>query len=216
MSEIEKLNELGRENMLLAEGELAAAKQLKKVAKSQVKKAKARKGLMDAELDIAKVREDLAVNLKKVTKKKEKLTSDGLLEVAGEVLKNEQKDAEYNEKIAKIQKKAAKANEKIAKQDVALSEESKKLANLITQAAKARKLLGKKQLSYVNSKKNDAPEEKITTAMNSYLEQRKKLQGIQKNIVAQKGLIRDKENQLGDMRKELSSILSELEKIRHE
>ncbi|MFX0103067.1 MAG: hypothetical protein ACFFCS_26105 [Candidatus Hodarchaeota archaeon] len=215
MSEEEKIGDIGRENMLLAAGELTAAKQLQNVARAQVKKAKARRGLMDAESEIAKHRENLAKDYRAVTRKKENLALDGLLEVNKEELGKEEADAEYHHVIARLQTRAAKINEKIAQQDVILSQENTKLANLIFQSAKARKLLGKKQLSFVDIKKKGSPEEKIKAAMNAYLDQQKIFQKIQKQITEQKSLIRVKQNNLADTRKELSETISELEKIRH-
>jgi len=81
--------------------------------------------------------------------------------------------------------------------------------------AKAREKLANRQTSYLKVARANASEDKILKAKNN-ADNQKKILLKQKNEVLEKEKdVRKKENKLADLKKELSLVFAEREKIRH-
>ena len=130
-------------------------------------------------------------------------------------MKNESDYASYykrlainSSEIANIHKKTASDEENIAKLKI-------KLANDKINLAHERSDLAKKQFQYIKLVRGNASDNKITNTEQKYKDQGEKVWKIRDDLIIKENEIKDRENKLANLKKELSLKLSEREKIKH-
>ncbi|MBY8983983.1 MAG: hypothetical protein KGD65_02845 [Candidatus Lokiarchaeota archaeon] len=212
MENIENLEIAANKNLDIAESEKILAKEFKLAIKLEQKRAKARETLVKNEIELAQIRERLAEKSNHLVKNKE--TVKDILKFSENNLKIEKDYAIYNEKVAETQRNIAEVQRKIAHLERDIAGDEFKITNEKLNVAKERETLGKKQIAYIKLVKNNAPEEKITKAEKTYIEQQEKLYETMKSVVKKSTSIRRKEDGLADLKKALSEKLAEREKVR--
>ena len=212
IEEIENIEYLAEENSKIAEEQMLKAEEMQLLVKLEVKRTKARELLVENELELAKLREKLAERSKKLVEKKEKVKA--LLKFYKEALINELIQANYNEQIAEIQKEEAAIQKRIAEIETNIAEVKDKLINKKIHEAQARKNLVKRQIVYAQLVKTNDSDEKITNARKSYIKQQDEISRIEADANKINKNIVEKQLELADLKKKLSTILGEREKIR--
>ncbi len=215
MFEIENVENIeikAQNNLDIAEKEKLICRELKNAAKQMLKSAKARENLAKNEIDLAKLKQRLAKKNKKLVESK--MYVKDILGFSNNNLKNEEDYAIYNFQIAEIKRNYAEVQTRIAQLERQLVEEELKVVSKKLHVAIERGLLGKIQFNYVKLLKITAPSEKLTSAEAEIKKQQKKLNGAIKSVYKQSIQITEKENNLADLKKDLSEILTQREKIR--
>jgi len=212
MEKAENIEKIGNENLKLAEKEKEISLDTKKVAKLELKRSKAREGLVKADYDVSGIKKELAEKMKKLVEKKYDIMN--LVNYSEADLKAEMNAANYNDKLANSQIQIADIQKRIAHIEKEISEEKFKHAKENFNLAKERESLGKKQLSYVKSAQSQEPPEKISLSEQTYMRQEKELNKAKKDLMDRETKIKDKETELANLKKELSVKLDEREKIR--
>ena len=214
MEEIDKLEKLSQTELDLAKRENIIAKELKKEAKQELKRAKIRENLVKSEYELAKIKDRLHQKTKKYIQKKIEIKEE--LGYSEKGLTIELNHAKFNERESELQKDIAEIHKKMARVEINLSEDRLKLVNIKLKVAKVRENLAKKQAIYVNLVKSSATKEKIGWAKETYLTISKDLKKTEKELADRNGEIMKKHNELSDCKKDLSLKLAEREKLRPE
>lgn len=212
IEDIESLEKIANENSQIAKEEILKAEDMLNLAKLEIKRATARKILVENEFELAKLREEIAERSKKLVEKKEKVKA--LLKFSKEALIHELDQANYNEQIAEIQKEVAEVQKKIANKETNIAEVKKKFITKKKNEAEERKNLAKKQLLYVKLVKNSDSNEKIANAQKTYLKQQEILSKMETEVNQINRKIGEKQIELANLKKQLSAKLAEREKIR--
>ncbi|MFX0026879.1 MAG: hypothetical protein ACFE8M_10760 [Candidatus Hermodarchaeota archaeon] len=215
MESIDKFEVMAQENLKLAKQEKELAKGSRLVGKSELKRAKARELLVKEELELARIKREWAEKKINLVIEKRNLKKKGYIEIEELDLKSEEESALYNQKIAIIQQQITEVSSDIAFLERKIA---KKIINLVDDklyAAKEREKLGKIQGNYAKDLKNKAPENKISIDKDQINKQEKLLSKARNTIIDEESDIRIKQNELSNLKKELSLKLSEREKIRH-
>ncbi len=212
IEDIEKIENLADENAKIAKEQMLKADEMKNLVILEIKRAKAREILVENELELAKMREKLAERSKKLVEKKEKVKT--LLKFSKEALIYELIQANYNEQIAEIQKEEAAIQKKIADIETIIAEVKGKLINKKISEAQARKNLAKTQLIYIQLVKTNDSDEKIRDARKSYSKQQDEISRIEAEANKINKNIVEKQVELANLKKKLSTLLGEREKIR--
>ncbi|MFX1375090.1 MAG: hypothetical protein ACFFA0_04705 [Promethearchaeota archaeon] len=213
MVNIGELEIIAVENSLISKKEEILARELKKVANIELKKAKSRENLMQRMLEFSNARKKLAEKNLEVIERK--IKNKDILKIPEVVLNNEKEYSMYNDRVAKIQNKTAKIHKRIANIEKEIAEERIKLANRKMELSNERKQLAKSQISYIKKVKKSNPKDKISDAQNLYLNKQKDVESARKKVMKKITDIKNKENNLASLKGELSSALNELEKIKH-
>ncbi|MFX0021811.1 MAG: hypothetical protein ACFE9S_05760 [Candidatus Hermodarchaeota archaeon] len=209
---VENIEIKAQNNLDIAEKEKLICRDSKTTAKQMLKSAKARENLAKNEIDLAKLKQRLAEKSKKLVESK--MYVKDILEFSNNNLKNEEDYAIYNFHIAGIKKNNAEVQIRIAQLERQIAEEELKVINKKIHVAKERDLLGKKQFNYAKLLKITAASEKLTSAEEEFKIQQKKLNEAIKSVYKKSIQIREREDNLADLKKELSEILAQREKIR--
>jgi hypothetical protein len=212
MENVENLEIKAQRNIDIAVKEKLIYKDSKITAKQELKSAKARENLVKNEIVLANLKQNLAEKSKKLVENKEKVKD--ILKFSNNNLKNEEDYATYNIQIAGIKKSIAEVQKKIAHLEKEIAEKELKIINEKLDVAKERELLGKKQFNYVKLVRNSLPNEKLKKAEEEYLSKEKNLTRAIKEVYNKSIEIRRKEDNLADLKKELSEKLDQREKIR--
>ena len=215
MKNLENLERKAQQNQKLAQNENEFAKNLKLEAKSELKRAKIRQKLFLQEMEIAMIRETLAEKKFALVKRKKKIKDEELLKIPDEELRHESDYANYYKELAKnssdiaiIHKKTASEAEKIARLKINLANDKMTLAH-------ERNNLAKKQLQYIKLARGNASENKITNAEQKYKDQGERVWKFRDKIIKKENQMKSNENELANLKKQLSIKLSEREKIKH-
>lgn len=212
IEEIENIEYLADENSKITEEQMLKAEEMQLLVKLEIKRAKAREILVENELELAKMREKLAERSKKLVEKKEKVKA--LLKFSKEALIYESIQANYNEQIAEIQKEEVVIQKKVADIETIIAEVKGKLVNKKINEAQVRKNLAKRQLIYIQLVKTNDSDEKITDARKYYLKQQDEISRIEAEANKINKTIVEKQVELANLKKQLSTLLGEREKIR--
>jgi len=212
MESIENIEKAASKNLDIAQNEKNLTKDFKLTIKLEHKRAKARENLVKNEIELAKMREQLAEKSRKLVESKGNVKE--ILKFSEIDLEIEEQYAIYSEKIAETQKNVAEVQRKIAHMEKDIAGDELKILNEKLNVAKERQSLGKKQLAYIKLINSNALAEKINKAEKAYLEQQKSLYDTMKNVAEKSTNIRKKEDRLADLKKELSGRLAERGKIR--
>ncbi|MFX1279720.1 MAG: hypothetical protein ACFFA3_09910 [Promethearchaeota archaeon] len=212
MENVENLETKAQKNIDIARKEKLIINDLKIAAIQEQKSSKLREKLVNNEIELAKLKLNLAEKSKKLVESKEQVKD--ILKFSNNNLKNEEDYAIYNTKIAVIKKSIAEIQRKIAHLEKQIANDELNIINEKIIVANERDLLGKEQLKFVKLVKYSAPNEKLTKAEELWLKQEKKLNHAIKNVYNKTIEIRAKEDRLADFKKELSVKLAEREKIR--
>ena len=81
--------------------------------------------------------------------------------------------------------------------------------------AHERNNLAKKQLQYIKLARGNASENKITNAEQKYKDQGERVWKFRDKIIKKENQMKSNENELANLKKQLSIKLSEREKIKH-
>jgi len=201
------------ENLVIGKKEVSFANQLKRMAKLELKKAEKREEFMRSKLSVAKVREDLADQNKKLVE--HRLKSKHLIQASEAVLKHDQEFTTFHEKMAKIQKEIANIHKEIAQQERKIAEKRIDLAKEKMDLGKKRISISKKQKAFVKAIKAIKKDEKIKNIKSQYENEQKELNDAKNDIVEIEKEIRKNANKIADLKGTLALKLTESEKIRY-
>ena len=215
MKNLENLERKAQQNQKLAQNEIEFARNFKLEAKSELKKAKISQKLFLQEMEIAMIRETLAEKKFALVQRKKKIKDEELLKITDEELKHESDYANYYKQLAKnssdiaiIHKETASEAEKIAKLKLNLAFDKMTLAH-------ERNNLAKQQFQYIKLVRENASENKITNTEQKYKNQGENVWKIRDKLIKKENQMKSKENELANLKKQLSLKLSEREKIIH-
>jgi hypothetical protein len=214
METINKYETMSQESLKLAKQEKELAKESLLVGKSEIKRAKAREMLVKEEMDLARIKREWAEKKINLVIEKRNLKKKGYIEIEEMDLKNEEEIALYNQKVAIVQEQIAKINTDIAYLERKIA---KRIINLVDDkldAADEREKLGKKQMQYVKDLKQKAAENKLSVDQADIASQENALNKARNTIIEVENEIRNKQIELANLKKDLSTKLSEREKIR--
>ncbi len=201
------------ENSSIGKKEIFFANELKRMAKEELKKAEKREALMQSQLSVAKIREDLAEQNKKLVE--HKLKSKHLIQASDVVLKHDQEFTVYHEKMAKIQREIAKIHKEVAQQERKVAERRIDLAKEKIDLGKKRISISKKQKAFVKAIKAIKKDEKIKDIKSQYENEQKELNDARNDILEIEKDIRKNTNKIADLKGTLALKLTESEKIRY-
>ncbi len=201
------------ENSIVGKKEISFANELKRMAKEELKKAEKREALIQSQLLVAKIREDLAEQNKKLVE--HKLKSKHLIQASDVVLKHDQEFTVYHEKMAKIQREIAKIHKEIAQQERIIAEKRIDLAKEKIDLGKKRISISKKQKAFVKAIKAIKKDEKIKDITSQYENEQKELNDARNDILEIEKDIRKNANKIADLKGTLALKLTESGKIRY-
>ncbi len=188
---------------------------LRDLSKLTLKRSQAREKFFKKELEMAKIKREMADSAKNYIKMKQQLKEIGASEVSEEEIKREKNNAIYNDQMAKNQIELAEINTKIVKLEQEIAKEKGDLAREQQNVAMTRETLAKKQMAYIKIVNENQPQERILAAEKEYTKVQKLLIEDKKAKLKQENRVKERENKLADLRKEYSAKLAEREKIRH-
>jgi len=201
-------------NSLIAKNDIKLAKKLKKLAKSELERSKARNLLVKKDKKFTKLRREVAVDIKDFVEKKLEIRKNGVLKFSEDELKKEITKSIYNGKMAIFQEALNDLYLKIADIDKIIAQKRQKYAINALDLAKEREQLSKKLLIYIKTVRENLPEEQVLKAKRECENIKKKLLLEKKELLEKEGEIKRKENELVDLEREVGLKFSELEKIR--
>lgn len=213
MVNIEELEIIAVENSVISKKEEILARELKKVANIELKKARARELLMERMLESSNIKKKLAEKNHEIIERK--MRNKDILQIPDVVLNNEKDYVVYNERIAKIQSSIAEIHKRIANLEREIAEERIKFANRRMELSKQRKELSKSQFSYIKKIKKSSPKDKILYAHDLWLNKQNDLESRRNRVMNKLSDIKKKENKIATLKIELSSMLRDFEKIKH-
>ena len=215
MEKLVQFEKLASENLIIAENDKKVAKKLRTLAKSELENSKAIAQLVKKEMQLTKIRKEVAENIKDLVEQKLKLKDGGVLKFSDEELRKEISFSIYNGKIAVILKLIADNQQEIADLEQKIAEDRQKYAQDSLNFAKKREELSKKLLIYVNAVKEKVPDKQILKAKKGCEKLQQDLIKEKKEILLKEGKIKDLERELAELEKKLSLKFSELETIRN-
>lgn len=201
-------------NSLIAKNDIKLAKKLKKLAKSELERSKARNLLVKKDKKFTKLRREVAVDIKDFVEEKLEIRKNGALKFSEDELKKEITKSIYNGKMAIFQEALNDLYLKIADIDKIIAQKRQKYATNALDLAKEREQLSKKLLIYIKTVRENLPEEEVLKAKRECENLKKKLLLEGKELLEKEGEIKRKENELADLEREVGLKFSELEKIR--
>jgi len=201
------------ENSIIGKKEISFANELKRMAKEELKKAEKREEFMRSKLSVAKIREDLAEQNKKLVD--HKLKSKHLIQASEVALKHDQEFTVFNEKMAKLQREIANIHKEIAQQERKVAERRIDLAKEKIDLGKKRISISKKQLAFVKAIKAIKKDDKIRDIKSSYENEQKELNDARNDTLEIEKDIRKNVNKIADLKGKLALKLTESEKIRY-
>lgn len=214
METLKKFETMSQENLKLAKQEKELAKESLLVGKSEMKRAKARETLVKEELELARIKREWAEKKINLVIEKRNLKKKGYIDIEELDLKTEEETALYNQKVAIIQEQitqissdTAYLERKIAKRIISLTDDK-------LDAAKERERLAKVQGKYAKDLNEKAPESKLSLDIEEITYQENALTKARNRIIDMENEIRLKQIELANLKKDLSTKLSEREKIR--
>ena len=215
MTDINEIEAIAHENLDLAKYQKNLAIDLQRMSKLELDRAKARNNLMKKEIDTAKARLEVAETNRVIVDKKIDHNKSNTLRFSDDELNHEKEYSDYNEKIAKIQIKIAELGQQISEVERDLASTNQELANAKMNLAKVVEKLSKDQFKYVKLCKEGASDQKIENAKKEYENQESLVEEEKKAVMQIHADIRQKENNLTDLKKQQSELLLERDKIRH-
>jgi len=213
MVNIGELEILAVENSLISKKEEIFARELKRVAKVELKKSRARENLMERILESSNIKKKMAEKNYEIID--HKIKKKDILQIPDVVLKNGKDYANYNERVARLQNDIAKIHKRIADVETEIADDRIKLANRKIELAQERKELSKSQFSYIKKVKKSIPKDKISKAQDLYLNKQKEVEHARNRVMKKINDIKKKENNLASLKGQLSSTLNDVEKIKH-
>ncbi|MFX0060093.1 MAG: hypothetical protein ACFE85_10240 [Candidatus Hodarchaeota archaeon] len=214
MEDVKKIELMAEENSKLAIQEKQLAKQSKGVAQIELKRAKTRELLAEKEFELTKIKREWAEKKMNLFIQKTEVLKKGILDFSDADLKAEEAAASYNRRVAVIQEYIAKIHAETAGIEKKISKTMLNLTKDKIYAAEQREKLSKRQYEYIKAVKSNQPENKISNSKTLIENQEKELAKARKIIVEKEIEIQSLQNELANMKKKLSSKLSEREKIR--
>ncbi len=202
------------DNLELADDDEKIAKKIKKLAKSELKISKILNLLTKTESKLNKLSVEIAESIKDSVEKKMVILKKGILRLPEEEIKQEIKDSLYTGKVALVQSILTDLNRKKAglEQDIAIQRNN--YADEKINFAKKQRNYSEKLREYINSIKRESSQEltsqikqECDNIKGSLIESKKAVKIIEINI---KNLV----GKLASLEKEMSSKISDLEKIR--
>ncbi|MFX1322829.1 MAG: hypothetical protein ACFFAQ_14425 [Promethearchaeota archaeon] len=201
MEKIFNLNLKAQENLIIAKKEKLVALQLKKLAKSLLKKAKTREMFVEKEIKLALIRKNLVESNDKLLENK--IKSKELLKFPEEVITNEKAFINYHEKVAENQLELAKHHKEIATLEEKLAKSKLRLVNSKIYAANIRIKLGKLQLKYVKVVQKNSPE-KAMIIKTQYKQKQKDLDHHLKELIEKEMEVKIIQNDIANLKSKFS------------
>lgn len=215
LDKVEKLRKLGEAQEVLAKYERDNSRNLRSLANGELEKARARDNLIEKQLKLCEIRKIRVDIIRKMNQEKETIKNNGVIDFPEEELKAEKHTADYNQLVSDVQTEIANNHKKISNLQKELAQEKIKLADKKMKIADRREKIGKKLVEYSLILSGDPSDSEISKSQKEYKGVQKKLnKDIEKAFLMEEE-IRMKENKLAELRKQLSIIMADLEKIRH-
>jgi chromosome segregation ATPase len=215
LDKVEKLRKIGEANQLLAKYERDNSRNLKSLANGELEKAKARENLIEKQLKLCEIRRNRVEIIKKMNQEKIIIKKNGIIDFPEEELKAEKHTADYNQLVSDIQTEIANIHKKISNLQKDLAQEKIRIAEKRMKIADRREKIGRKMVEYSDILSGDPSDSEISKSQKEYKTIQKKLNKDIEKIFGMEEETRRKENKLADLRKQLSNIMTDLEKIRH-
>ncbi|MFX1394667.1 MAG: hypothetical protein ACFFAH_13990 [Promethearchaeota archaeon] len=212
--ELKNLELIANENIELAQKEKNYVKQLNITIINELKRAKARKEFAQKELKLNIIREDLIDVYNKLIKKKKDLKEQELLGINDKEIEIETDFSKYLDLIAKIQSEIAQIQFKIAENEIKIANKKSLIAYERNYIANERFELSNKINDYIKAVRRGKSEKKISKLQDKYLTIQETLIKNRKDIFSDLNNLKKMENELIDLKKDLSTKLIEREKIR--
>jgi len=160
------------------------------------------------------IREELVETYTKLIEKKRDLVEKEFINMNNKEIEVELDFSKYTELISKIQIEIAEIQYKIAELEVEIADQKTLIAYERNYVANERIDMANKILAYIKAIKKGKSEKKISNLQEEYLAIQETITANRKDIFKDLKKLKGIENNLIDLKKELSIKLAEREKIR--
>jgi hypothetical protein len=214
MEDLDKLESIAYQNLELAKSEKELAKKINLTGIRERKRAEVRKDLAQKNFKLNDARDELVENYEDLINKKMEIKNEDLLGLSDAEITFEEDYSTFFDLINEIQAEIIKIQLKIVDLELKIAADKIKISHEVEYAAKEREKLGNMQIAFLKAVKSKSSEKKINRLEEKYKTIHNTLIEDRKDILKDLRILKLKEIDLADLKKEYSEKLSQREKIR--